>query len=150
MVAIMEMTRREQMVAEVDGIATNHGGVLRPSDVIAFAKNKKTVLHDYFEWDDSLAANAFRLEQARCLIRKIQIEFIGKDAEPIRARAYFSLSSDRGVDSYRPTATILSNADMRKQLLLEALEELRGFERKYSQLTELKAIFQAMRKVKHR
>lgn len=65
------------------------GRDLRERDVLADARDKKSPLHSYFEWDDSAAAEAHRLTQAAALIRRVRVEVITvPDAQPIRVRAF--------------------------------------------------------------
>ena len=59
------MTQKEQVKAELELIRIQHGGVLQAEDVIAYAKDPDTALHQEFEWDDNEAAHQYRLEQAR-------------------------------------------------------------------------------------
>ena len=56
---------------EVRALEDSHGRVTADR-VIAAARNPKSALHRYFEWDDKLAAVKFRIEQARELIRNVR------------------------------------------------------------------------------
>lgn len=53
------------------------GGRLRPRDVVEDARNPLSPLHDQFEWDDGVAAERFRLVQARRLIRSVEYTPVG-------------------------------------------------------------------------
>src|SRR5690348_15271357 len=46
---------------------------LTPDNVINEAEKKSSPLHPFFEWDDTKAANKFRLQQARSLISDFEI-----------------------------------------------------------------------------
>ena len=130
---------------ELEQIANDNGGVLNPADVVEFARNKKTALHSQFQWDDTEAARQYRLWQARHLIR-YQIEIVQHDRQEIPFRIYHSLESDRGEDGgYRRTVDILSDEDLRAQLLDEAREEMKRFREKYSSLTELSKVFASIK-----
>ena len=48
-------------------------GKLTASQVLEVARSPDSPLHPYFEWDDSIAAEQWRLEQARELIRRVKI-----------------------------------------------------------------------------
>jgi len=54
-------------------IASENNGLLTPDAVVAAAKDKDSVLHDYFQWDGKKAAHAWRIEQARTLIRSVRV-----------------------------------------------------------------------------
>lgn len=55
-----------------------HDGVCDPGVFVKAAKRKNHPAHDYFEWTDSKAAHAYRLQQARQFI-KVNVEI----AEPV-------------------------------------------------------------------
>lgn len=57
---------------EIDAIMRRFGRVT-PEAVREAARDPASPLHDEFTWDDGEAAEAYRLEQARGLIRKIRI-----------------------------------------------------------------------------
>jgi hypothetical protein len=136
-------------VDELIKIAKKHDGVLKAIDVIEEARDESSPLHSAFTWDDSKAAHEYRLEQARRLIRVVvqTVEFKQKSRE---IRVFVSLSPDRynedGGGGYRPMVDVLSNADMRAQLLTDALEDMRGFQDRYRALKELVDVFAAMKK----
>ena len=66
-----------EAVLELERIEQN--GALTPEAVILSAMSEKSPLHDYFIWDDSLAAKKYRIEQARGLIRSVKIEITVED-----------------------------------------------------------------------
>jgi hypothetical protein len=130
---------------ELELIRKRHRGILRPVDVVAFACDPQTALHAEFEWDDGKAAEQYRLEQARQIIR-CAVRVVGEDSPPIRT--YVSLYSDRRAgDSYRALADALSDPKLRKQLLTQALREAESWRLRYQRLAELKPIVRAIAKV---
>jgi hypothetical protein len=52
----------------------SRSGKLSPLDVVEAARAKDSPIHGCFDWDDTEAANKWRLEQARELIRRVKIE----------------------------------------------------------------------------
>ena len=48
-------------------------GRLTPSLVLSAAKDPQNPLHKHFEWDDSVAARKYRIDQARALIRQVSL-----------------------------------------------------------------------------
>lgn len=121
------MSRWQQ---ELEKVRKAHGGRLHPEHVVQAARNSSSPLHDKFEWDDSKAGEQYRLQQAQALIR--DVTFLPKGAdEPIRA--YVSLSSDRpSSGGYRATVDVLSNDELRAQLIDDATRELASFSNKYN------------------
>lgn len=53
--------------------ALEENGRLTARDVVTAARDPASPLHDCFEWDDSTAAEAWRTEQARSLIRSVVV-----------------------------------------------------------------------------
>lgn len=69
------MRLTDEVVEAVKELEDRQGRLL-PSEVLNAARNEDSPLHGFFEWDESLAAEAYRLEQARELIRRIKIEVV--------------------------------------------------------------------------
>lgn len=57
------MKRHEDVYRELNSIRRKHNNVLRPRDVVEFARNPKTALHHEFEWNDTAAAMYYRRER---------------------------------------------------------------------------------------
>ena len=136
------------IVNELETIRKNHGGVLRAADVVQFARNPKTELHDRFTWDDNKAAEEYRLWQAREIIR-VAVTIIPRANNALH-RAYVSMMADRQADGggYRSIHVVLSNPTQRALLLQEALAELNALRVKYRALLELAPVFEAIDKVR--
>lgn len=127
---------------ELELIREKHGGILRPADVVAFARDPQTALHGEFEWDDDRAAEQYRLEQARLIIR-CAVRVVGENSPPIRA--YVSLYNDRRAgDSYRTLEDALRDPELRKQLFAQALREAESWRMRYERLSELKPVVRAI------
>lgn len=58
---------------ELEKIRLKNSGVITPEAVVSAAKKPTNPLHDYFQWNDSAAAKDWRIEQARRLIRSVQV-----------------------------------------------------------------------------
>jgi len=97
-------------------IAKKNGGVLHVDSVLAEAQNEDSPLHNHFEWNDSVAAEAHRRYQARVLIQRCKITIV--DSEPTKVRAFVSLQSDRDSGGgYRLTTKVMDDEQMRDELL---------------------------------
>lgn len=146
----MEMKKKlDTELKELGLIAAKSHGVLQPLAVIKYARNENTALHKHFDWDDSIAGAKWRLEQARHLIRVTVMMIQPSGGQEQSIRAYVSLTSDRYKDGggYRATTTVLSDKDMRAQLLADALSELIAFKTKYAMLKELAGVFDAIQAI---
>ena len=143
------MSKSAKVIAELKRIAASNGGLLQPEAVVEKARPVTSPLHSKFTWDDSEAAHQYRLWQARQLIR-VTVELIGGIAKPVDC--FVSLTTDRYAEQggYRVMTTVLNDAEMRKQMLVDALNELQQFQQKYSRLKELAVVFSAIRKARRR
>jgi len=140
--------KTNKVISELKRIAANHGGLLQPETVVESARSKASPLHSRFEWDNTVAGQLYRIHQARNLIR-VSVEIIGGTEE--KADVFVSLTTDRMKESgggYRIMSEVLTDAQMRKQMLADALAELEIFREKYSRLKELASVFAAIRKVR--
>lgn len=131
---------------ELVQIQKAHRGLLRPVDVVAFARNPKTALHAQFDWEDSVAAEKWRLRQAQEVIR-LSVTVISSKVGSVRA--FVSLSSDRQKKGggYRAVVDVLDDAGLLRQMLADAFDDLRAFKDKYEKLKQLQPIWKAMNKV---
>lgn len=57
----------------LESLAERDGGRLTPDAVVEAARDPTSPLHDHFTWDDTLAAQKCRLDEARTLIRSIRV-----------------------------------------------------------------------------
>jgi hypothetical protein len=122
----------QQIGEALDGIRQNAGGELEPARVVETARSPDHPLHPYFEWDDKKAAGAYRLDQARALIRIVRVET--DDGET--PRAFLSVTRDSGV-SYRSLGDVQSSKDLQAAVLASAERDLEAFEKRYRELKDI-------------
>ncbi|MES2634002.1 MAG: hypothetical protein V4669_13595 [Pseudomonadota bacterium] len=129
----------------LDALRKKAGG-LTPEVVVDDASREGSVLHTYFEWDDSAAARKYRLDQASYLLRSVTVEISEGDA-PSTFRAFVPVQKRTGERIYESTAMALSDAEYRKQVLAQAHAELGAVARKWRELKELSEVVQAIDRV---
>lgn len=127
---------------ELAAISQKLGGHLVPSAVVDDARDHKSVLHSHFEWSDQVAAEKYRLDQARSLIRSIHVE--NPDTESGVARAFISIREKSGV-SYRTLGDVLKSSDLQQKVLAAAERDLVAFENRYRSLEDICATIRAAR-----
>lgn len=93
-------------------------GNLTPPRIIERAKSKKSILNRYFEWEDTKAAEKWRLQQARNITGHI-IEVVVIKGESVEEKAYFSVVTKNNETSYVSLSEAISTSSYRKQLLNE-------------------------------
>lgn len=140
-----EALDREKIMAELEAIrSAEPDGILYPQNAVQWARNNpESELHGKIEWDDGKAAEAYRVDQVRAIIRVIVIP--GKEGpEPIRA--YVSQPSDRvHGGGYRRVEESLAKA--RAELVNDALRKLQTIGNGYTHLPELAPLFEGIRNV---
>lgn len=132
-----------QELQALHAASKNH--MLTPQAVVEQARDESSALHNYFEWDDTVAAEEFRIEQARRIIRVAVTVLTCPDGVDRKVRAFVSLKPDQADGKgYRAMGKVLSNAKMRKQLLDSAYADLERFQKRYADLQELASVFDAI------
>lgn len=118
------------------------GDEVKPKQVLDKARNPQTELHKCFDWDDTSAAEKYRIEQARHIVRNLIVVHRNVDdteSTPIQFRVM--MKNDRSYDSgYKQTIVMVKDEDEYKKLLDQAYLELHSFKQKYSCLSELAEI----------
>ena len=120
------------------------GEEVKPEQVLDKAKDKKSELHKCFDWNDSTAAEKYRLIQARDVIRHLIVVQKNEDdeqKEPVQFRVM--LKNERTHESgYKQTVIMVKDEDEYRKLLEQAYAELHSFKQKYSCLSELANILE--------
>lgn len=131
------MTKAEQIRAEIEALQKD--GIVDAKDVVEWARaNPESALYSQFEWDDSKAAEEYRLFQARRVIALYVVSEAGE-------RTLVSLSVDRSKGGgYRDIERVLNNDEMRKVMLRDALQEFKRVKAKYQHLKELASVYEAI------
>ena len=102
----------EKCYQEIIGI----GEVATPEQILEFAKNPCTELHKCFEWDDSVAAYRYRLQQARTVVCHL---IVMPQTEKAETQCFRLLQkTDEG---YKPTKIIYQNKTEYEKLLERAM-----------------------------
>lgn len=137
--------RKEDLPAVSDELeavrAKNKARMLLPVDVVNRARSQKSPLHPYFEWDDGEAADLYRQEQARSLIRVV-VATVDGSQEPVSA--YVRLSSDGRSQGYRHVVDVLGDEQLAAQMVSDALTELDRWRERYRRVQSLTDLREAM------
>lgn len=145
--------RTEEKRAALMEIAEANGGVLNPQQIVDYAADPASPLHDEFEWDDAKAGNLARLAQANGLVRRMRLTIIRQAAEPRKVEAMVtrqfqsrpSMRQKKG--GYERVEDIFQDPIKRQEVLEQVLRELEAYRRRYRQLEELGAVWDALDEV---
>lgn len=110
--------RPDDVAADLEKIGDIYGAITA-LNVVNYARDPATHLHGAFEWDDSAAAEKFRMHQATTLTRAVLIR-IEHIEQPVRM---FTLVTNPATErtEYMPTTFVVSRAD----LLTDGMERLK-------------------------
>lgn len=135
---------------EVEKIEKKYGEVTSRNFVEA-ARSESSPLHKLLEWDDTVAAEKFRIHQAGVIICHLHIE--REDTlEPKTVRAYMNVADNvdnptRRTGSFINTQDVFSDKEKRALILRVAIRELKELREKYIALSELADIFERIEKL---
>lgn len=134
---------------ELEALAEANNGLLHPEKVVEFAKDPATALHSRFEWDDTEAAEKYRVWQARQLIKVTVTVLPNENEDEFKVIPLFvSLKEDRqNGGGYRTLVDVMNDDQMRKRLLSQAYNDFKLWQKKYQQLKELAPVFDQMAEV---
>lgn len=142
------MKRSDALRAELERIRQANGGLLRQADIVEAAKPEESILHDEFTWEDSEAAEEYRLHEAGILVRRVKVTLtLGPVSAPttIRPRVYQSLPEDRhSGGGYRSLDDLRADPVRRAQMLESVRGELAAIRRRFGWLQELDEVWSAI------
>lgn len=125
--------------------------LVQPEHVVEAARPDDAPLHNAFTWDDTEAAQKWRLSEAGHVLRCVARIEIAEDGEEIRTREYWPVSvtiegqkTEHGFVSYD---VAMANPSFRSQVLERALSEYRALGRKYKNIAELSKVRDAVEAV---
>ena len=101
-------------------------------------------LHNCFEWDDSVAAEKFRLYQATKIIGSLMVTYIDDHPNQINTRFNINVVPKGQPGEYVTVEVALNTPAYRKKMLNDALRELQAFREKYHAYCELAEVFAAI------
>ncbi len=107
------------------------GKELTAETVLDAASNPRSILHRYITWDDAEAARSYRLEQARKLLRSVEVLVQDAKGKSGQMRAFYSVRDASGQRSYQPVEFVFSNTDTSAQVMHDAKQQLEGWMARY-------------------
>ena len=115
-----------------------------PTQIVEKAKDKNSELHKCFTWEDSIAADKWRLQEARNIVHCLVIDTNANDEIKTEGIRVFHKVDNAHESGYKSIEVILQNADEYEALLKQAKADLISFKKKYAKLAELEDVFSAI------
>ncbi len=140
---------RVPILAQVAGerlekIRVKHRGRLSAEAVVEDAQSERSPLHTVFEWNNKKAGEAYRLEQARHLIRSVIV--VMEDRPSVRAFTRITLEEDHDA-TYTHITVAMEDPALREQVLARAERELESWRKRYADLEEFASVCRAIEQV---
>jgi hypothetical protein len=112
-------------VTEVVQEIYSRDGEVRASVLVDEARPEDSPAHPAFEWRDDVAAEEYRLYQARHIIRRVQVIHDDKPSQLVHVPV--SVSSERTKEgSYKPVEVIIETPDEFELALNAAVQRLKS------------------------
>jgi hypothetical protein len=116
-------------------------GVVTPGKLLEESRTAGAVLHGLFQWDDTRAAEEYRLIQAQRIISNIVVVKLLDQAPQEPVRAFVNILSKERERGYVSIVKVLSDAEQTRYMLETALKEFLALRDKYRALSELAELF---------
>ena len=136
----------KEVINEILKIQKDKG--LTPEEIVKVAKKKDNPLHDLFEWDNKVASDQWRLQQARVIVNEVKVIVDKKEYFAFESVNIQSDNSQNYNREYVPIVEILSNKDLKLQLIKSALQHLEYWEKQNSKYDELAPIIKVAQSVR--
>lgn len=141
------ISNQKKYKEELEKLELKYNGKLKPSDIVREASRTTSPLHNWFDWNDDSASEKWRLHQARNLINRVKVTilFEGQQKE---YKKYLNVTieddSNHKERVYVTTEQILSDNDLKVQILRRALNEVSYWKRTYEDYAELEDVFKGI------
>lgn len=140
-----------QAVERLSSIPARHGideGGLSAEIVLDDSRDVSSPLHPAFQWDNEVAAEQYRLNQARHILSCVVVVKTteeGKELPETARRMFVAVRKDNEASAHLYVLTTVDTVDQRLQ---QALRELESLERRFGDIDELAAVFATAAKIR--
>ena len=122
-------------------------GAITVEALVDSARERSSAIHELFEWDDKVAGEQWRLQQARMVLHNLKVVVKSEDKKTsLKVRAFVNTNPERSQGRYMNVEDAMSNEDTRAAVLARARRELTAFTDKYSAIEELSPVVKSIKK----
>ena len=144
-----------QMVGEQFEAIEKRDGTLTKAAIVDAARSEDSPMHGMFEWDDAVAGELYRENQAGYYIRTLEVEVVSVGAssgKTVTMRGFVNVApvnktKPEGKGMFVNVNRAIEQPDTYKIVLERAKNELRMFREKYRDIKELEPVFAAINQV---
>lgn len=129
---------REDVIEAVERIAKDDvDGLVQPAAVVEAARDPESPLHDYFEWDDTAAAERYRLVQARHLLARIRV--VVTETQPLMVNVRLSTADGGQRRGYVTMQRAAADPSLYEQIATEARAGIASYRNRLSAFEQARA-----------
>lgn len=125
----------------------DESGYISAKAVVDASRSERAILHPCFEWNDGTAAEKWREQQARVMIKNLVVVEVKDDRRCEVSKAFVHVISDSENRGYKQTEIAICDANDREYVLESAKRKLAAFQEKYNQLVELASVMTEISKL---
>lgn len=126
----------EEVVKELSDIGEDG---ITPEQIVDRARNENSILHQLFEWDDTVAAEKYRKIQAQQML--VKITFVTDDDDSKHEQRYYhNVSYTSG--EYHPIQYVFQHEDQYELLKKRAKDYFLSAKEKFEAVKELAPLFE--------
>lgn len=114
-------------------------GKLTPALVVQVARDEDHPLHSHFEWDDTVAAERYRLHQARQVIATVRVVYQRADGDLSKVREFHSVRMPEG-RTFEPVDEIVRDPLLKTIVLRQMERDWRQLKLRYEHFEEFAAL----------
>lgn len=120
----------------VEEIEEEYGSVTKEI-LLEKSRPEDSATHSLFEWDDSKAAEKYRLDQSKHIINNLRITYEAGNNETVSVKAFVNVSELSDKARYRNVEVALMEEDTKEVYLKRIRNELEAFIQRNKHIEEL-------------
>jgi hypothetical protein len=126
----------------INALSAAHGTLAKSPEIVRAARDPASPIHRAFEWDDKIAADQHRLQQACRLVDSIMVvDPDHPEVPPHHAFVNITLSTGEGTErGYVPVQIMLADPAMREQHLFNVLRDTEAQLSRFSDFEGIEAL----------
>lgn len=122
----------------IEEIAERNNNEVTPAKVVAEARSKRSPLHNCFDWNNRVAAQKYRLHQARMLLSSLVVEI--SINEPEHVRAFVNISTPLEGQSYCSIGTVVNSEAKIELVIMDARRRIVSLAKQLALFERLKEV----------
>lgn len=117
--------------------------IVTPKEIVQDARDSTSPYHNLFTWDDSIAGEKYREEEARLILRSIvEVRIVAGVQKDVRT--FVNIISEEGERGYATLSEIEFKPQLMNQVIVDALEEAKRWKERWHTYKELSRISNAI------